>query len=95
MKTGNFSGTQANAYTSLIPFELGTSDKSLLNTSSMSGPESDGRANVMCLTCHRAHASPYEDMLRWDYTAMIAGSADSGDYNTGCFACHTGKDGDS
>ena len=22
---------------------------------------------VMCLSCHRAHASPYFKMLRWDY----------------------------
>lgn len=71
MKTGNFSGTQANAYTALVPFELGTSDKSLLNTSSMSGPEAYGKANVMCLTCHRAHASAFEAIGRWDFQATF------------------------
>ncbi len=48
---------------------------------------------VMCLSCHRAHASPYPDMLRWLYTDMITGTgAPVGD--TGCFTCHTSKNGD-
>lgn len=42
---------------------------------------------VMCLSCHRAHGSPYPDMLRWDYAGMIAGGGGSG----GCFTCHTQK----
>jgi predicted CXXCH cytochrome family protein len=43
---------------------------------------------VMCLSCHRAHASPYEDLLRFNYADMIAGdSSKSG----GCFTCHTSK----
>lgn len=25
-------------------------------------------AQVFCLTCHRAHASPYKDSMRWDYS---------------------------
>ena len=44
---------------------------------------------VSCLSCHRAHGSPYADMLRWDYDEMIAGG---GEVGTGCFVCHTGKD---
>ena len=50
-------------------------------------------AVVMCLSCHRAHATKYPDILRWDYTKMLAGNAATADRNTGCFACHTGKDG--
>lgn len=45
---------------------------------------------VTCLSCHMAHASPYADMLRWDYSNMKAHQ--SGDANTGCFTCHTAKD---
>jgi len=45
---------------------------------------------VMCLSCHRAHGSPYPDMLRWDYDRQIAGGG--GDDGTGCFTCHTAKD---
>jgi len=44
---------------------------------------------VTCLSCHAAHGSPYPDMLKWDYTTMIAGG---GSNTNGCFACHTEKD---
>jgi len=42
---------------------------------------------VTCLSCHVSHASNYDDMLRWDYSAMVAGGGGSG----GCFVCHTEK----
>jgi len=51
-----------------------------------------GQDMVMCLSCHRAHGSPYPDMLRWDYDQQIAGGG--GDDTEGCFICHTTKDGD-
>ena len=50
------------------------------------GPGGD---TVSCLSCHRAHGSPYPDMLRWNYTTMTAGG---GGNTTGCFVCHTRKD---
>jgi hypothetical protein len=43
---------------------------------------------VICLSCHAAHATNYPDMLKWDYTTMVAGGGGSG----GCFICHTTKD---
>lgn len=42
-------------------------------------------ALVMCLSCHRAHGSPYAGSLRWDYKAWPAAG-----YN-GCAVCHTTK----
>lgn len=42
---------------------------------------------VMCLSCHRAHGSPLNDMLRFDYNMMTAGGSNTG----GCFTCHTTK----
>jgi hypothetical protein len=42
-------------------------------------------AIVMCLSCHRAHASPYFKMMRWDYK----GWPKSG--TNGCSICHTSK----
>ncbi len=42
---------------------------------------------VMCLSCHVAHGSAYDDLLRWDYSTMNAGGGGSG----GCFTCHTEK----
>ena len=53
------------------------------------------KAIVTCISCHRAHGSPYPDLLRWAYNTgttedeMIAGN---GAGNVGCFICHTTKD---
>jgi len=53
---------------------------------------SDGNINVsaatdrivMCLSCHRAHASPYYAALRWDYKGSTG-------WTNGCAHCHTNK----
>jgi hypothetical protein len=47
---------------------------------------------VMCLSCHRAHASDQPDSLRFDYSKMVAHTALPVDQDTGCFFCHRGKD---
>jgi predicted CxxxxCH...CXXCH cytochrome family protein len=57
-------------------------------SSSVVTPGSD---TVMCLSCHVAHASDYPDMLRWDYSTMVAGNGGAAS-DTGCFTCHTTKD---
>jgi len=73
-KTGDLNGTQASAYLALVPFEVGISDVVFLNPSSSSGPAL-GNANVMCLTCHRAHASAFKNIGRWDFeTTFLADS---------------------
>ncbi|MGE4296507.1 MAG: cytochrome c3 family protein [Desulfovibrionaceae bacterium] len=41
-------------------------------------------AQVSCLSCHRAHGTPYADILRWDYSAQSAGSG----LTYGCLGCH-------
>lgn len=38
---------------------------------------------VMCLSCHKAHASEYDSILRWDYNNLAA--------NEGCKRCHNNK----
>jgi hypothetical protein len=43
-------------------------------------------AVVMCISCHRAHGSPNNGSLRWDYKSWPGGG-----YN-GCAICHTSKD---
>lgn len=42
---------------------------------------------VTCISCHRAHGTPYDDLLRWDYSTVSAGGGGTG----GCFECHTTK----
>jgi hypothetical protein len=52
---------------------------------------STGQSIVLCLSCHRAHATPNDDILRWDYATIQAGGG--GANGTGCFRCHTSLDG--
>ncbi len=69
VKTGDMSGSRPTAYLALVPFERGTTDRSLLNPSGTEGP--DENANVTCLTCHRAHASAFQSIGRWDFRATF------------------------
>lgn len=46
-------------------------------------------AIVMCLSCHRAHASANADLVRWNYEDLVVGG---GGGNAKCFTCHTTKD---
>jgi len=66
--TGDVSptNTSADSYDRLVPFERGITDPfdPALDSASTVGP--DTNSNVMCLTCHRAHATGWADSLRWD-----------------------------
>lgn len=44
---------------------------------------------VTCVSCHRAHGTSWNDLLRWNYSTISAGGGAS---NAGCFICHTTKD---
>jgi hypothetical protein len=63
--TGNFTGDVTTAYDGLVPFERGTTDRTTLFTDPVMGV--DTNSNVMCLTCHRAHASANANAGRWDF----------------------------
>src|SRR5271157_5623885 len=75
LKSGDINGMESRSYTSLVPFEEGTDDLSLLEQHAngdgkyTSGPVPG--ANVMCLTCHRAHASAWDHMARWNMTTQF------------------------
>ncbi len=51
-----------------------------------------GTDKVICMSCHRAHGSPYPDMLRWDYDAMVITTGTPAAAGEGCFKCHSAKD---
>ena len=55
----------------------------------VTGIVTPGTDMVMCLSCHKAHGSEHDDMLRWEYSGMVAGG---GENDNGCFKCHTEKD---
>ena len=72
--TGDFTGSQATAYDDLVPFESGATDNSTMDALSTAGPVTG--AKVMCLSCHRSHASGNNNMGRWDFeTEFLVESA--------------------
>jgi len=64
--TGDFTGVGADSYTALVPFERQETDKGVLTAAVTSTQGPDSGDNVMCLTCHRAHASAFNNATRWD-----------------------------
>ncbi len=99
LKSADFSGGVATAYTSMVPFEEGTKDRAALaahaviDGSQVAG--ADAQSNVMCLSCHRAHATGWDSMTRWTnktefltvggvYPGVgLSGEAGYGEYNQG------------
>lgn len=88
---GNSGGEYANynggaGYNNLIP--LGSTNI----TTALSSPvvtSAAGEAIITCLSCHRAHGSPYIESLRWDYAAAyVPGQTDG---FGGCAVCHSSK----
>ena len=77
----NDGGGSAGAYSLEAPVARASVPAIAVNT------VAPGTDIVMCLSCHRAHGSNQPDLLRWDYTTMVAGAGAT----TGCFVCHTGK----
>jgi hypothetical protein len=72
VKTGDLTGNHSTAYTSLVPFQMETvTDLIVLKnaTTSAAGPDSSDR--VMCLTCHRTHASGWDSISRWNNSATL------------------------
>ena len=95
IKTGDFSGGRTTAYLALVPFERGIADTTLLDPASTLGPDSNSR--IICLTCHRAHASAFPHIGRWDFSAeLIADShpapGDSGVTGSDILYSYYGRD---
>ncbi len=44
-------------------------------------------ARVACVSCHRAHGSAYDDILRFDYATQVAGGGNT----VGCLGCHSAQ----
>jgi len=99
VKTGNMTGSPTTSYLSLVPFEEGlTYSTANINTlkshaqtddSVLNGPGSGtvpATATIMCLSCHRAHATAWENMLKWDpsqTTIVTAGAYPTGNSGQG------------
>ncbi len=81
--TGEFTQVIGQTYSAAIPVAK--------NVQTTVTSTVDAGDQVFCLSCHRAHGSQYPDMLRFDYTAVIAHTG-SGTATNGCFFCHRNKD---
>lgn len=82
VSSGIMTGAQATSYLSLVPYEEGESVASLADLKTLVGTVAaagthEGSAgptsgsNVMCLSCHRVHASGFNSMLRWENSATF------------------------
>ncbi len=80
--TYNNGGGTANPYSVISPVAT-ASTSAEVNTTVYAATDD---AIVMCLSCHRAHGTPYNAILRWDYKQW----PQTGGYN-GCAVCHTSK----
>lgn len=78
-------GNYGSGGTYNIATPLGSADVSAIK-STVTLVTASGEAIVVCVSCHRAHGSPYDYSLRWDYKSW----PDAGGYN-GCGDCHTLK----
>lgn len=58
--TGTYTGDGTDAYLAVVPFEDATMTTDYVGAAS-------GTSVVMCLTCHRAHASSGPNSGRWDF----------------------------
>jgi len=74
VSSGKLDGDPNKAYSSLVPFAEATT--SIPSLAAHAGTDTvvartrgaiDGGEQVVCLTCHRAHASGFVDALRFDY----------------------------
>jgi predicted CXXCH cytochrome family protein len=107
VKSGAMTGSATTSYLSLVPFEEGLTyttanistmkSHAQVNDSVLDGPGSGSvpaTATIMCLSCHRAHASAFENMLKWDpsqTTIITAGAYPTGNSGLGYSATEVAK----
>ncbi len=81
-QTYNGGSTGTAPYSVIVPVASNNVTSALSSVTIGSGAE---QTIVMCLSCHRAHGTPYDSILRWDYKNWPTAG-----YN-GCAVCHTAK----
>ena len=67
--TGNYDNAPGAAhYDDLVPFETGDTNNT---TMAKTAPTAAVGSNVMCLTCHRAHATAFNNAGRWPFSSTL------------------------
>ncbi|MBI5598223.1 MAG: hypothetical protein HY890_00625 [Deltaproteobacteria bacterium] len=77
----------------IIPIgkKLPAAQNALNATSGTTYYANGGEDRVFCLSCHFAHGSPNNDILRWNYTSAVSTGSQIGvgvASDTGCQQCH-------
>jgi predicted CXXCH cytochrome family protein len=65
VSSGVMTGSAATSYSNLVPFETGDVTTATLKAEAAL-PVAGSNSQAMCLSCHRAHASGFSSMLRFD-----------------------------
>ncbi len=91
--SGNLTGSSATSYSSEVPYEENVAMSSATFNTLKSHAVNDGSnktgmtalSQVMCLSCHRAHASAFPEMTRWSnegefivYNSLYPGTDNTG-----------------
>jgi hypothetical protein len=75
VSSGIMTNVTANkAFSTLAPFATDTDDRTVMKPQAVTGTggasnhlSATAADNVMCLSCHRAHATAFESAIRWNY----------------------------
>jgi hypothetical protein len=67
--------TPTAAFSTLAPFQINSVDRTVLKPAAVTStvltnqnmPAASATNSVTCLSCHRAHATAFESMIRWNY----------------------------
>lgn len=80
VKSGNLTGTASSSYWTLVPTQRDNYNSiNTLKTDYMTASKgaTNGIDRVMCLSCHRAHASGFDSMMRFGTGTTFVTGADS------------------
>jgi len=75
----------------VTPFGFTGADYTAMTTATAYSATLADNPRVVCVSCHRAHGSDYNDLLRFNYTDVGTLQTAGSGATIGCLACHTGQ----
>lgn len=85
--TGGISSIAADFINTPVGFASLTGRTTGESAASVTTQITSGNAQVVCVSCHRAHGTANDYILRFAYSGMVAGGGGS----TGCLNCHVAQ----
>jgi len=71
VSSGNMTGSAGTSYNSLVPFAENETDVAVLMAQQVTTAGPSASSTVSCLSCHRAHASGFDSMVRYDLSGEL------------------------